>query len=56
MPHTLYDKERNEVYFNFGTSRDINEFSCDSIRHWWHAYGSLFYPLAISILMLMEGW
>jgi hypothetical protein len=53
--HTLNDMEGNEAYVNIGTSRDTSEFSCDSIRHWWYAYGSLYYPLATSILMLMEG-
>jgi hypothetical protein len=55
VPHTLYDMERNEAYVNIGTSRDTSEFSCDSIRHWWYAYGILYYPLATSILMLMDG-
>jgi len=55
VPHTLYDMERNEAYVNIGTSRDTSEFSCDSIRHWWYTYGILYYPLATSILMLMDG-
>ena len=46
VPHTLYDTERNKAYVNIGTSRDTSEFSCDSIRHWWYTYGSLYYPLA----------
>ena len=55
VPHTLYDMARNEAYVNIGTSRDTSEFSCDSIRHWWYTYGILYYPLATSILMLMDG-
>ena len=55
VPHTLYDIKRNEAYVNIGTSRDTSEFSCDSIRHWWYTYGILHYPLATSILMLMDG-
>jgi hypothetical protein len=55
VPHTLYDIERNEAYVSIGTSRDTSEFSCDSIRHWWYNYGILYYPLATSILMLMDG-
>jgi transposase len=55
VPHTLYDIARNEAYVNIGTSRDTSEFSCDSIRHWWNTYGSLYYPLATSILLLMDG-
>jgi len=55
VPHTLYDIGRNEAYVNIGTSRDTSEFSCDSIRHWWNTYGSLYYPLATSILLLMDG-
>ena len=55
MPHALYDMARNEAYVNIGTSRDTSEFSCDSIRHWWCNYGILYYPLATSILMLMDG-
>ncbi|WP_243217356.1 ISAzo13 family transposase [Methylobacter sp. S3L5C] len=55
VPHTLYDIDRNEAYVNIGTSRDTSEFSCDSIRHWWYTYGIQYYPLATSILMLMDG-
>jgi hypothetical protein len=55
VPHTLYDIDRNEAYVNIGTSRDTSEFSCDSIRHWWQNYGIQYYPLATSILMLMDG-
>ena len=55
VPHTLYDIARNEAYVNIGTSRDTSEFSCDSIRHWWNTYGSLYYPLATSILLLTDG-
>ena len=55
VPHTLYDVARNEAYVNIGTSRDTSEFSCDSIRHWWNTYGSLYYPLATSILLLTDG-
>jgi transposase len=55
VPHTLYDMARNEAYVNIGTSRDTSEFSCDSIRHWWHNHGIQHYPLATSILMLMDG-
>ena len=55
MPYTLYDIDRNEAYVNIGTSRDTSEFSCDSIRYWWQNYGIQYYPLATSILMLMDG-
>ena len=55
VTHTLYDIARNEAYANIGTSRDTSEFSCDSIRHWWYTYGILYYPLATSILLLMDG-
>jgi len=55
VPHTLYDMDRNEAYVNIGTSRDTSEFSCDSIRHWWHNHGIQHYPQAASILMLMDG-
>ena len=54
-PHTLYDIGRNEACVNIGTSRDTSEFSCASIRHWRYTYGSLYYPLATSILLLMDG-
>ena len=46
---------RNEGYVNIGTSRDTSEFACDSIRYWWNNYGTLHYPEATSILMLMDG-
>lgn len=55
VPHTLYDLSRNEAYVSIGTSRDTSEFACDSIRHWWSNYGKVYYPLATSILMLMDG-
>ncbi len=55
VPHTLYDIDRNEAYVNIGTSRDTSEFSCDSICHWWRTYGITYYPLASSILLLMDG-
>jgi hypothetical protein len=42
-------------YVNIGTSRDTSKFSYDSIRHWWYTYGILYYTLAPSILMLMDG-
>ena len=34
---------------------DTGEFACDSIRYWWHHYGSIQYPLASSILILCDG-
>jgi len=55
VPHTVYDIRRNEAYVSIGTSRDTSEFSCDSLRNWWYTYGMLLYPLASSILMLMDG-
>jgi len=55
VPHTVYDLKRNEAYVSIGTSRDTSEFACDSIRHWWYTYGIVYYPLATSILMLMDG-
>ncbi len=36
VPHTIYDLWRNEAHVSIGTSRDISEFACDSIRHWWN--------------------
>ncbi len=55
VPHTVYDIARNEAYVALGTSRDTSEFACDSLRHWWYNYGLWHYPLATSILMLMDG-
>ncbi len=55
IPHALFDGVRNEAYVCIGTSRDTSEFGCDSIRHWWYNYGKLYYPLATSILLLMDG-
>ncbi len=55
IPHTVYDIKRNEAYVSIGTNRDTSEFCCDSIRHWWYNYGVFNYPLAVSILMLMDG-
>jgi len=55
VPHTIYDIKRNEAYVQIGTSRDTSEFSCDSIRYCWYSFGILNYPLATSILMLMDG-
>jgi len=55
VPHTVYDPKCNEAYVSIGTSRDTSEFACDSLRHWWYTYGIVYYPLASSILMLMDG-
>ncbi|MCK5895332.1 MAG: ISAzo13 family transposase, partial [Cocleimonas sp.] len=55
VPHAVYDIGCNEAYVTIGTSRDTSEFACDSLRHWWYNYGSCHYPLATSILMLMDG-
>jgi len=55
VPHAVHDIKRNEAYVSIGTSRDTSEFACDSIRHWWQNYGIQLYPLATSILMLMDG-
>ncbi len=55
VPHTIYDLARNEAYVSIGTSRLTREFACDSIRNWWYTYGILHYPMATSILMLMDG-
>jgi hypothetical protein len=55
IPHTIYDIEQNAAYVTVGTSRDTSEFSCDSIRWWWNNHGRTLYPLAVSILLLMDG-
>jgi transposase len=55
IPHTIYDTVRNEAHTNIGTSHDTSEFSCDSMLYWWTHYGSLKYPNATSILILMDG-
>ena len=55
IPHGLYDLALNIGYVQIGTSHDTGEFACDSIRYWWHHYGSIQYPLASSILILCDG-
>lgn len=55
IPHTIYDTVQNKAYVTLGTSRDTSEFACDSLRQWWNNHGHLIYPLATSILMLMDG-
>jgi len=55
VPHIIYDMKRNEAYVSIGTSRDTSEFACYSYQNWWYNYGILYYPIAISILMLMDG-
>ena len=32
-PHGVYDLSRNEGYIQIGTSHDIGEFACDSLRY-----------------------
>lgn len=55
IPHSLYDLKLNTGYIQLGVSHDTGEFACDSLRHWWYTYGSKFYPLASSILILCDG-
>ena len=54
-PHGVYDLSRNEGYIQIGTSHDIGEFACDSLRYWWQHYGSKHYRGASSILLLCDG-
>jgi hypothetical protein len=55
IPHGIYDYCQNVGYIQLGTSHDTTEFACDSIRYWWHTYGSKQYPNATSILVLCDG-
>jgi len=55
VPHTVYVLKRHEAYVSCGTRWNTSEFACDSIRHGWYTYGIVYYPLATSLLMLMDG-
>ena len=37
---------------NLGTSHDIAELVCDSLKQWWYQHGQYDYPNATSILVL----
>jgi hypothetical protein len=55
IPHSLYDEEQNIGYIQIGTSHDTSQFVCDSLRHWWYAYGQPHFPQASSILIKCDG-
>jgi hypothetical protein len=55
IPHGLYDLSRNEGYIQIGTSHDTGEFACDSLWYWWGNYGSKYYQMTDSILILCDG-
>jgi hypothetical protein len=55
ISHGLYDLTDNVGYIQIGTSYDISEFACDSIRYWWNTYGKQRYPLADFILLLCDA-
>ena len=55
IPHGIYDVIKNTAYVNIGTSKDTSEFSCDSIRAWWHNEGICSYSGAASILILCDA-
>ena len=55
IPHSLYDEEQNIGYIQIGTSHDTSQFVCDSLRHWWCAYGQPHFPHASSILIKCYG-
>jgi hypothetical protein len=54
-PHGLYDVRRNLGHLNLGLSHDTSRFACDSLGHWWGAYGRGAYPRARRLLVLCDG-
>jgi hypothetical protein len=54
-PHGIYDTRRNLGHINLGTSHDTSRFACDSLAHWWQAYGRAAYQQATSMLLLCDG-
>ena len=55
IPPGIYDLKRNQAYLNLGTSKDIAQFACDSLKQWWLEQGQFDYPQATSILLLCDG-
>jgi len=55
IPHGIFDLKKNTAHINIGTSRETSEFACDSLKKWWIEKGRIDYPVATSILMLMDG-
>jgi hypothetical protein len=55
IPHGIYDLARNQGWMHLGLSRDTTEFTCDSLRLFWHSDGQRLYPKASAILLLCDG-
>ena len=55
IPYTLYDMQRNRAFVCLGNSKDTAAFVCDAIRAWWSAEGQAAYPMATSILLILQG-
>lgn len=55
IPHGIFDLKKNTAHINIGTSHETSEFACDSLKKWWIEKGRIDYPVATSILMLMDG-
>jgi len=55
IPHGIFDLKKNTAHINIGTSHETIEFACDSLKKWWIEKGRIDYPVATSILMLMDG-
>lgn len=54
IPYGVYDVIRNEGLVCVGTSYDTAEFAVDSIRTWWKKAGTIHYPDAEEILILVD--
>ncbi len=53
-PYGVYDIAANAGWINLGITHDTAAFAVESIRRWWHAWGSSRYPNASNLLITAD--
>jgi hypothetical protein len=54
VPFGIYDMLRNEGHVTVGVSNDTPEFAVSAIARWWELDGSVAYPEAAELLILVD--
>lgn len=55
VPYGVYDVVKKKGFVNVGVDHDTAEFAVESIRRWWSSTGTVMYPPATALLVLVDG-
>jgi transposase-like protein len=55
IPYGIYDLVHNHGFVNVGIDHDTAEFAVESIRRWWHQWGTILYPDTHELLITADG-